>query len=105
MVMKRFVLQFINRYCALLYVAFWKRDLAMLRSLLISLLTTGALINNAVELGIPFLKNTFNRSKHAVYDFLRRRAPPVYKLLIKLKVCLFVLATTISSDFAAVGGW
>lgn len=42
LVYKKFALQFVNRYAALLYVAFWKRDLDMLRSLLISLLTTGA---------------------------------------------------------------
>ena len=42
MIFKKFALQFINRYSALLYIAFYLRDLNMLRSLLISLLTTGA---------------------------------------------------------------
>jgi anoctamin-10 len=56
MILKKFALQFVNRYCALLYVAFWRRDLDKLRSLLISLLTTGAVINNGMELGMPYLK-------------------------------------------------
>ncbi len=61
MIMKKFALQFVNRYSALLYVAFYKQDLEMLRSLLISLLTTGAIINNATELGIPFLTSFCQR--------------------------------------------
>eukprot|EP01031_Cornospumella_fuschlensis_P026837 gene26837-32435_t len=55
LVFKKFALQFVNKYSALLYVAFWRRDLDMLRSLLISLLTTGAIINNGLELGAPYI--------------------------------------------------
>lgn len=42
LILKRFALQFVNNFCGLLYTAFYRRDLSMLRSLLISLLVTKA---------------------------------------------------------------
>lgn len=59
--MKHFALEFVNRYCALFHAAFWRRDLAYLRSLLISLLTINAVLNNAIELGMPVLKSYYNK--------------------------------------------
>lgn len=44
-VLKIFALQFVNRYCSLIYAAFWLQDLSLLRSLLSMLL-----IANAVSL-------------------------------------------------------
>jgi hypothetical protein len=41
-VLKIFALQFINRYCSLIYAAFWLQDLSLLRSLLSMLLITNA---------------------------------------------------------------
>lgn len=61
MIYKKFSLQFVNRYCALFYVAVWLRNFDMLRSLLISLLTTGALINNVMELGMPYVMGFIQR--------------------------------------------
>ncbi len=55
LIMKKFALQFVNRYCALIYTAFWLQDMDQLRALLISLLTTGAVIGNIMELGLPYL--------------------------------------------------
>lgn len=48
-IIKIFFLQFINRYCALLYTAFWLKDMVTLRYLLISLLTLQALLGNLWE--------------------------------------------------------
>ncbi len=59
--MKYFALEFVNRYCALFHAAFWLKDLDVLRSLLISLLTINALLNNAIELGMPMIKSYLNR--------------------------------------------
>lgn len=59
--MKYFALEFVNRYCALFHAAFWLKDLDVLRSLLISLLTINALLNNAIELGTPMIKSYLNR--------------------------------------------
>mmetsp|Transcript_28204 Transcript_28204/g.62456 ORF Transcript_28204/g.62456 Transcript_28204/m.62456 type:complete len:970 (-) Transcript_28204:129-3038(-) len=56
-----FALEFCNRYCALLYTVFWLRDLVQLRSLLVSLLTTSALINNFMEVGLPAIKKWSKR--------------------------------------------
>eukprot|EP01034_Spumella_vulgaris_P025395 gene25395-31853_t len=61
LIYKKFALQFVNRYSALLYTAFWLKDMEQLRALLISLLTTGALVNNAIELGIPYLSLLYGR--------------------------------------------
>jgi hypothetical protein len=69
LILKHFALEFVNRYCALFHAAFWRRDLAYLRSLLISLLTINAFLNNAIEVGMPALKSYYNkwsnRSKQA----------------------------------------
>lgn len=46
LIMKQFVFQFINRYCALIYAAFYLRDLDILRTLLASLLITNAVISS-----------------------------------------------------------
>lgn len=59
--MKQFALEFVNRYCALFHAAFWLKDLDVLRSLLISLLTINAVLNNAIELGMPLMKSYLNR--------------------------------------------
>jgi len=59
--MKQFALEFVNRYCALFHAAFWLKDLDVLRSLLISLLTINAVLNNAIELGMPLIKSYLNR--------------------------------------------
>lgn len=59
--MKHFALEFVNRYCALFHAAFWRRDLVYLRSLLISLLTINAVLNNAIEIGMPMLKSYYNK--------------------------------------------
>jgi len=61
LILKHFVLEFCNRYCALLYTVFWLRDLVQLRSLLVSLLTTSALINNFMEVGLPAIKKWSKR--------------------------------------------
>ncbi len=42
LVVKHFVFEFVNQYCALFYVVFWKRDLVQLRALLLWLLLTNA---------------------------------------------------------------
>ena len=49
LIMKKFAFQFVNRYCALFYVAFYAQDMVRLRSLLIFLLITNAVINNLLE--------------------------------------------------------
>jgi hypothetical protein len=61
LIIKHFALEFVNRYCALFHAAFWLKDLAVLRSLLISLLTINAVLNNAIEVGMPILKSYYNR--------------------------------------------
>jgi hypothetical protein len=48
LVYKKFFLQFVNRNCALMYVAFWKKDLELLRNLLLSLLITGDVSNKMI---------------------------------------------------------
>lgn len=66
MIFKHFALEFVNRYCALFHAAFWLNDLDVLRSLLISLLTINAVLNNAVEIGTPMLKSAYNRWSNRV---------------------------------------
>lgn len=61
LILKHFALEFVNRYCALFHAAFWLKDLGVLRSLLISLLTINAVLNNAIEIGMPILKSYYNR--------------------------------------------
>lgn len=61
LILKHFALEFVNRYCALFHAAFWLKDLDVLRSLLISLLTINAVLNNAIEMGMPMLKSYYNR--------------------------------------------
>jgi hypothetical protein len=63
LILKHFALEFCNRYCALFYAAFWLRDLDQLRSLLVSLLTTNSLINNFMEVGLPFIKKWSKQRK------------------------------------------
>jgi hypothetical protein len=58
----------VNRYCALFHAAFWLKDLAVLRSLLVSLLTVNAVLNNAVEVGMPMVKSYFNRMQNKQKD-------------------------------------
>lgn len=55
LVLKRFLFQFVNRYCALFYTAFYLQDIEKLRSLLLSMLLMNALINNVTEIVIPFV--------------------------------------------------
>jgi hypothetical protein len=61
LIIKHFALEFVNRYCALFHAAFWLNDLGVLRSLLISLLTINAVLNNAIEVGTPIIKSYYNR--------------------------------------------
>jgi len=56
LILKKFPLQFVNRYSGLLYLTFWKRDLAKVRELLFLSLFFGAIINNAIELFPPYLR-------------------------------------------------
>jgi hypothetical protein len=67
--MKKFAFQFVNRYCALFYVTFYAQDMDRLRSLLISLLITGAVVNNLFEAFEPHLmaivKHLFSKKKAA----------------------------------------
>jgi hypothetical protein len=51
-IFKQFSLQFVNRFCGLLYIAFWLRDLNLLRSLLVSLLINGAVRGTILFLSI-----------------------------------------------------
>lgn len=52
---KKFALNFVNKFSALLYIAFWKKDIDMLRSLLLTQMTVGAIFNNLMELGTPYI--------------------------------------------------
>lgn len=66
LILKTFLLQFVNRYSGLFYLVFFRRDLAKVRELLISLLTVGAIMNNVMELCPPYLhaiKNIFFKLK------------------------------------------
>lgn len=42
LIIKRFVFQFVNRYCALFYTAFYLQDIEKLKSLLLSMLLVNA---------------------------------------------------------------
>ena len=53
LILKRFIFQFVNRYCALFYTAFYLQDMERLRSLLLSMLLMNAAINNITELILP----------------------------------------------------
>mmetsp|Transcript_3345 Transcript_3345/g.5234 ORF Transcript_3345/g.5234 Transcript_3345/m.5234 type:complete len:960 (+) Transcript_3345:112-2991(+) len=55
LIIKQFAFQFVNRYCALIYVAFYLRDLERLRTLLASMLITNAIVDNILELFTPAL--------------------------------------------------
>jgi hypothetical protein len=65
LIFKLFSLQFINRYCGLLYIAFWLRDLQLLRSLLVSLL-----VNGAVSFISSFVFDLFNLFLSIFFLFL-----------------------------------
>eukprot|EP01038_Epipyxis_sp_PR26KG_P008646 gene8646-11687_t len=88
LIFKLFALQFVNSYCALLYTAFWLQDLELLRSLLISLLTTGAIVNNVTE-SIAVVKDKifsyFKKKPTAMADDAtvpsNQRDPKIQKLL------------------------
>lgn len=63
LVLKRFVFQFVNRYSALFYTAFYLQDIEKLRSLLLSMLVMNALINNFTEIVIPFVPFLITEAK------------------------------------------
>lgn len=63
LVLKRFLFQFVNRYCALFYTAFYLQDFDRLRSLLLSLLLMSAVVNNVTELIVPFVPVLFTMGK------------------------------------------
>lgn len=63
LVLKRFLFQFVNRYCALFYTAFYLQDIEKLRSLLFSMLLMNALINNVTEIIIPFTPMLISKAK------------------------------------------
>jgi hypothetical protein len=60
---KRFLLHFVNRHIALLYLLIFRRDLRAMRDMLLSLLVVGQVANNITELGIPLAKSFFFRSR------------------------------------------
>lgn len=65
LVFKRFAFQFVNKFVGLLYVTFYMQDMDRLRSLLASLLISGAVVNNLMEL--------FQAEAVGVIEYLRRR--------------------------------
>lgn len=46
--------QFVNCYSALFYIAFWLKDMDRLRGMLMSLLVTKQILNNAIEMSAPY---------------------------------------------------
>jgi anoctamin-8 len=54
LITKQFIFQFINRYCALIYAAFYLRDMERLRILLASLLITNA-VSQSLSISAPLL--------------------------------------------------
>lgn len=76
LIYKKFALQFMNRNCALLYAAFWLRDLEVLRSLLVALLVTGAVINNALELGTPYINKIIKFITTRLFTTKKKKSSP-----------------------------
>ncbi|CAM9356615.1 unnamed protein product, partial [Discosporangium mesarthrocarpum] len=53
LIIKMFAFQFVNSYCALLYIAFWLQDMQRLRSMLMSLMVTKQIIFQITEYYVP----------------------------------------------------
>ena len=55
-ILKRFTFEFVNRYCAFFYIAFWLKDIARLRQQLAFQIVVGYIIKNALII-MPSLAN------------------------------------------------